>query len=338
MARTTHVWLLRPAVPTSADDAADWLRAHLADADQVTPTWPILGGLWRWWVRRRGAERVVAHCRDAGRAVLRGEADELLARDLGRVLGPHYRARALAPHELVSAARDVGGSDRVVMIPLCAQVGGRSTIGPLRAGHAALAGHTAARADVAGYPDAADFVDAVAESLATCLLDRPTDAPPYELVFVGLGWHGRPDAYPAQVQASVDAVLRRTGTRRNASLAFVPAPGAARGPDPALADVIAERGAAGARALVFVPIGCSLPTVELHLALGPALRDAARAAGVQHVAVAPYAGTLPSFLHMLASQVRQAEGRANWEVPWRDALVEGVVLGLTPAPPPVEEE
>ncbi len=318
MTGRTHVWLLTLGAPPDQDGARGWLEALLADPDAVQPGIPaFLRRLWAWFTCWRRAPALVDHC---ARAAPGTQELELHARDLGRILGPHYAVRLVhryAEHAADQAARDLGRHDRVVLLPLDAHVGGATTISPLLDARRALAASNAPRAEVRGYPDHPAYVDAVAQTLREALLALPDDAVEYEVVFCARGLLGRPGPYPDQVAASVAAVVDRCRLTRPHHLAYTRSPGGSGGPTPQVLDLVAERGRAGVTSLVLVPLGFTTECRETRIELDEDAATAAREAGVRHVQRAATVATRPGFLRALADLVHEAEDEAAWELPWR---------------------
>lgn len=315
----THVWLLDLGAPAGAPAARAWLKALLSDPEAVVPGLPAwLRGLWVWFLCWRSSPALEDRC---GRAQ-GGDLDrELQARDLERILGPHYAVRPVqryGEHTARDAVQEVGRHDRVVLLPTSAHVGGPTTISPLRAAHRALASHPAARAEVSGYPDHPGYVEAVAETLRESLLALPSQADPYEVIFCGRGWWGAPGPYPDQVQATVRALVHRSRLQRPHHLAWTRSPGGRSGPEPQVLDRVRERGQAGVRSLVLLPVGFSSESRQTRLELDQEAALVARDSGIEHFVRGPTVATRPTFLRCLADQVRAAEDRAGWDVPWRE--------------------
>ena len=171
--------------------------------------------------RPRPADR----CRHLDDQTLRRAELELQARDLGRLLGPNYDVRPVARYAgptAEQAARDARKGDRIVLLPLNAQVGGPTTIsppaprprgpgrpsrcpgrGPRLSRHAPVRGRRR-RDPVRG---AGGLARAEQQVRGRLLRPRP----------------GRsPGPYPSQVAATVRAVVARTGLARPVHL---PTPG-----------------------------------------------------------------------------------------------------------------
>lgn len=327
MSASTQVWLLSLGAPATPAGARAWVRALWSDPDATTPPMPGLRALWGWLSARFAAPALAARCEHLDADTLRWAEVERQARDLGRLLGPNYAVRPVlryAGPTAEQAARDTRTHDRVILLPLDAQVGGPTTISPLRHAHRVLAGHPAARTEILGYPDHPLYVEAVAETLCEVLVDLAGADAAYEVVFCARGMPGPAGPYPAQVQATVAAVVARTRLARPHHLAYTRAPTWLGGPRPQVRRVVQDRGRAGVQTLVLVPVGFTSDHVETRIELDEELPALARAAGVTRLVRAPTVATRPTFLRALATLVHEAEDRAGWDVPWRElpAVVE----------------
>ncbi len=317
MSGRVHVWLLALGEAPDAEGAGGWLRALLDDTDAVTSPWPrFLRRLWAWLAVWRGAPLLVDRCATPSPLL---DQLERQARDLGRILGPHYAVRPVlryAGPSAAQAAMDLRRGDRVVLLPVDAQVGGPTTVSPLRHARRALAGSDAPIAEVQGFPDQDDYVEALAETLRAQLLDLPADAGPYEVIFCGRGLQGDPGPYPDQARATAAAVVDRSRLARPWHLAYTRPPGARRSALPLVERVVRERGAAGVQTLVLVPLGYSSEQRDTVVELDRDVAADAHDAGVTHLRRAATVATRPTFLRALARLVHAAEERAGWDLPW----------------------
>lgn len=320
MAGTTHVWLLSLGAPPSPQGAGAWVAALWADPDAVTTALPWLRRLLSWLAARWSAPALARRCEALDSETLRWAEVELQARDLGRVLGAHYAVRPVmryAGPSAAQAAKDLRKGDRVILLPVEAQVSGPTTVSPTRHALSALAGLPVTVAQVQGYPDHPAYVEAVAETLREALVDLPAGVGDYQVLFCARGLPGRPGPYPDQLQATARAVAARCRLGRPWHLAYTTTPGLGRPLRPLATEQAAALGQQGARCLVLVPLGLSSEHVETRIELDREVAAAARAAGVRHVQRAPTVATRPTFVRALAELVRQAEDRAGWDVPWR---------------------
>ncbi|NOY25620.1 MAG: ferrochelatase, partial [Oligoflexia bacterium] len=253
---------------------------------------------------------------------LRWAEIERQARDLGRLLGGNYAVRPVlryAGPSAAQAAMDLGPGERVVLLPLNAQVSGPTTISPLRHAALALRAHKGPVAQVQGYPDNPLYIDAIVETLREALLELPQGSGDYQVIFCARGLPGRLGPYPKQVAATVRAVVARSHLSRPYSLAYTRAPGLGRGPSPQVRNMVAKLGDQGQGCLVLVPIGFTSDHVETRVELDSELQITAKAHGVHTLVRAPTVATRPTFLRTLAALVHQAEDRAGWDVSWRQA-------------------
>lgn len=332
MSGRIHVWLLALGDAPDPEGAIGWLRALLSDVDAVTVPWPgLLRRLWSWWTVWREAPLLADQSATPSPLV---DQLERQARALQRVLGPHYDVRPVlryAGPSATQAAMDLRKGDRVVLLPADAQVGGPTTISPLLHARRSLAGRDVPVAEVRGYPDHADYVEALAETLRVRLLDLPDDAGPYEVIFCARGLRGDPGPYPEQARATAAAVVKRTRLARPWHLAFSRPPGARRSSLPRVDRLVTERGRAGVRTLILVPLGYTTEQRDTVVALDRDVAAAAREAGVTHLLRADTVATRPTFLRALADLVHDAEARAGWDLPWASPP------GGDPAPPPPPE-
>ncbi len=321
MGTKTHVWLLALGAPAGPQAAAAWLSALWSDPDAIPHRLPWLRSLLAWLVARVRAPALAQRCASLDAETLRWAEIEQQARDLGRMLGPHYAVRPVlryAGPDAAQAAKDTRPGERVILLPLEPHVSGPTTISPIRGALRALDGTRTEVARVSGYPDAPLYVEALAETLREALVGLPE--PAYEVLFCARGLPSAGGPYPAQVRATLDALLARVPLARPHHLAFTRAPGLLAGPGPTVDEVVKERGRAGLRCLVLVPLGFTSDHVETRVELDQELAALARSAGIAHIRRAPTVAVRPTFLRALQAQVHQAEDEAGWDIPWREAL------------------
>lgn len=319
MAPRIHVWLLALGAPGGPTGAAAWLSALWSDPDAVPHRLPWLRSVLAWLVARVRAPALAQRCASLDAETLRWSEIEQQARDLGRMLGPHYAVRPVlryAGPDALAAAKDTRPGERVVLLPLEPHVSGPTTISPIRGALRALEGTRTEVARVPGYPDAPLYVEALAETLREALVGLPE--PAYEVLFVARGLPPGNGEYLGQVRATLAALLATVRLVRPHHLAFTQSQGLLKGPGPSVGEVVAARGKAGLRCLVVVPLGFTSDHVETRVELDTELVERARQAGIVHVRRAPTVAVRPTFLRALQHQVHRAEDEAGWDLPWRE--------------------
>ncbi|HEY2505494.1 MAG TPA: ferrochelatase [Streptosporangiaceae bacterium] len=201
------------------------------------------------------------------------------------------------------------------------------------------------------------FVGSFADAAARAVASLPAgtgDA--FDLIFtahsipVGMaaasgppGWRGEPasqpgHAYQAQLAQVADLVAERIGYQRQWLLAYSSRSGPPSRPwlEPDINDLLAERAAAGSRAVVVVPIGFVSDHMEVKFDLDVEAAETARRLGLAFARAAT-PGTDPQFVSMITDLVlERLEGEPQQALgtmgPWHDTCPAGC-CALGPARP-----
>jgi len=123
----------------------------------------------------------------------------------------------------------------------------------------------------------------------------------------------RGDAYPAEVAATVMAVMQELGFSHPYIVSYQSSVGPVRWLGPSTETSIEELGHRGEQALVVVPIAFTSDHIETLSELDIEYADLARKVGISHFVRAPALNDLPRFLDAMADLVRQhlAAGRPH---------------------------
>jgi ferrochelatase len=211
------------------------------------------------------------------------------------------------------AARAVAAwqPDRILLLPLYPQYSTTTTESSLYLWHeeATKAGITAPTKTVCCYPAEEGFIEAVVAEIEIARATLPSDANPLYLFSA----HGLPkrtqkkrrDPYPAQVQMTADALVKRLGLRReNYYVCYQSRVGPVEWIRPYTDECVIEAGMQS-RAVLMVPIAFVSEHSETLVELDIDLRRLADRAGAPGYARARTVGTHPRFIAGLAGMVRR---------------------------------
>lgn len=293
-----------------------------------------LGFLWQRRLARRIARKRAPESREnyeriGGRSPIvdyTREQAQALQEALGEGFSVHVAMRYWHPLS-EEAAKEVvaSGARRAVALPLYPQRSRTTSKSSVRAFRRALARIAPWMPvyEICSFYDAPGFVQAWVEAVRA-VLDR---IPPgrRERAHLLFSAHGLPqsvvdrgDPYLAQVEASVEGVVRGLGGEAPYSLAFQSRATRAKWLEPATEDELERLGRARTEDVVVVPIAFVTEHVETLFELDILLKEPALKAGVQNYHRVPVPYLAPSFIDELASLVRAVLGSG----------------GLPPCPPP----
>jgi ferrochelatase len=160
------------------------------------------------------------------------------------------------------------------------------------------------------YHDHPRYVEALAGTVRTAL--RGVSARRRDSATILFSAHGLPkrfvdagDPYPRQIERTRDLVLERLAVRNPSRLSFQSRVGPVRWIGPDTADVVAELGRAGVKALVVVPIAFVSDHIETLFEIGMLYGNQAREAGIEEFVRVPALNADPLFVAALADLVEE---------------------------------
>ena len=171
--------------------------------------------------------------------------------------------------------------------------------------------------EIGSWPTQSGFVEAHAESIREEIAKFPDPRP--EAVHLLFSAHSIPrklvtghgDPYPAEVEASMRAILDRLAWRGRATLAYQSKLGPIEWLGPPTLDVIARLGRGGERQVLTIPIAFVTDHVETLYEIDQLFAEAARRAGIAEFRRTPGLNDRPTFLRALAEIAGSAHG--FWE-------------------------
>ena len=315
--------------PSSLDDVEPFLRRLFGDPDVIQLGWlsflqPLLA---RMIAKRRGPLSRAAYQQIGGRSPIREEttaqanavAAELARR--GLAVKPVVAMAAWHPFaDEALGALAAQGIERAIALPLYpheSRTTTGSSLNQLEHARARQAGPAIEIAAIRRYPDADGYVRAVVErvedAIATLPAEHRATAP------VMFSAHGLPEAYIKRgdpylddVRLTVETVSRRLGLGARARLCFQSRVGPQRWLGPTTEAVLDELAAAGAPAVVVVPIAFTGEHIETLQEIDILYKDRATHAGIAHFARARTVGCHPAFIAALADLVEATAHARGW--------------------------
>jgi len=210
------------------------------------------------------------------------------------------------------------GVRRAIALPLYPQESRTTTDSSLSQIETARVHHPGLEiAAVRRYPDADGYLRAVVERVDEAIATLPPEHAATAPVLFSA--HGLPedyirhgDPYLDDIRITVEAVSRRMGLGARARLCFQSRVGPKRWLGPATETLLDELAAAGARAVVVVPIAFTGEHIETLQEIDILYRERAEKAGITHFARARTVGTHPSFIAALADLAEAAARARGW--------------------------
>jgi protoporphyrin/coproporphyrin ferrochelatase len=315
--------------PTSLDDVEPFLRRLFGDPDVIQLGWlsflqPLLA---RMIAKRRGPLSRAAYQQIGGRSPIREETTaqaDAVAAELARrglAVKPVVAMAAWHPFaEEALGALAAQGVDRAVALPLYPHESRATTGSSLNQLEHARARHVGAGLEIAAirrYPDAEGYVQAVVERVQDAIATLPAEHRATAPVLFSA--HGLPEAYIKRgdpylddVRITVETVTRRMELGPRARLCFQSRVGPQRWLGPTTEAVLDELAAAGAPAVVVVPIAFTGEHIETLQEIDILYKDRATHAGIVHFARARTVGCHPAFIGALADLVEAAARTRGW--------------------------
>lgn len=239
--------------------------------------------------------------------LLRGEGREVLVRAAMTCSAP------LVEDVVKKLAGE--GVNRFLALPLYPQYSLTTTKGALERSRAAVARFApgASLSELSSWPTHPLFVEAHAESIREALPGFPDPRP--EAVHLLFSAHSIPkklvtkdgDPYPAEVEASIAAILANLRWTGPSTLAYQSKLGPVEWLGPPTAAVIRDLGARGVRQVLAVPIAFVTDHVETLYEIDQLFGGDAQRAGIAHFRRTPGLNDRPTFLRALAALARSAE-------------------------------
>jgi protoporphyrin/coproporphyrin ferrochelatase len=313
--------------PDSLDDVRPFLQRLFADPDVIQLGWlRPLQKLVAWSIARsRAPFSRDAYAQIGGRSPILAETtaqvqavtDLLVARGIPALPVVAMAAwHPLADEALAKLA--ARGVRRAIALPLYPQESRTTTDSSLSQIETARAHHPGLEiAAVRRYPDADGYLRAVVERVDEAIATLPPEhAATAPVLFSARGLpedyirHG--DPYLDDIRITVEAVSRRMGLGARARLCFQSRVGPKRWLGPATETLLDELAAAGARAVVVVPIAFTGEHIETLQEIDILYRQRAEKAGIVHFARARTVGTHPAFIAALADLAERAARSRGW--------------------------
>jgi ferrochelatase len=313
--------------PDSLDDVRPFLQRLFADPDVIQLGWlSPLQPVVAWSIARsRAPFSRAAYAQIGGRSPILAETtaqvqavtDLLAARGIATLPVVAMAAwHPLADEALATLA--ARGVRRAVALPLYPQESRTTTHSSLNQIEAARARHPELQiAAVLRYPDADGYLRAVVERIAEALARVPREHQATAPVLFSA--HGLPedyirhgDPYLDDIRTTVEAVSRRMDLGPRARLCFQSRVGPKRWLGPTTEALLDELAAAGARAVVVVPIAFTGEHIETLQEIDILYRERAEKAGIAHFARARTVGTHPAFIGALADLAEGAARSRGW--------------------------
>jgi ferrochelatase len=227
-------------------------------------------------------------------------------------------AMTCSPPFVEDVVRELGGRGvrRFLALPLYPHYSLTTTKGALDRSREAVSRFAPAATlyELESWPTLPGFVEAHAEAIREEVARFPDPRP--EAVHLLFSAHSIPkrlvtrqgDPYPAEVEASVRAILDRLAWPGRSTLAYQSKLGPVEWLGPATLDVIGELGRAGERQVLAIPIAFVTDHVETLYEIDQLFARAARAAGIASFRRTPGLNDRPTFLRALADFARSAPG------------------------------
>jgi protoporphyrin/coproporphyrin ferrochelatase len=313
--------------PDSLDDVRPFLQRLFADPDVIQLGWlRPLQKLVAWSIARsRAPFSRDAYAQIGGRSPILAETtaqvqavtDLLVARGIPALPVVAMAAwHPLADEALAKLA--ARGVRRAIALPLYPQESRTTTDSSLSQIETARVHHPGLEiAAVRRYPDADGYLRAVVERVDEAIATLPPEHAATAPVLFSA--HGLPedyirhgDPYLDDIRITVEAVSRRMGLGARARLCFQSRVGPKRWLGPATETLLDELAAAGARAVVVVPIAFTGEHIETLQEIDILYRQRAEKAGIVHFARARTVGTHPAFIAALADLAERAARSRGW--------------------------